>query len=91
MKKLALAFIVAAGSIACETQGIREVPNVSHKDAGIKVDVITEFDGIRLYKVEGPNLKVFVATTMEGPRTRWETCDGEGNCDQHEVLTVTKR
>lgn len=91
MKKLALALIVAAGSIACETQGIREVPNVSHKDAGIKVDVITEFDGIRLYKIEGPNLRVYVAKTIDGTQTHWETCDGEGNCDRQEVLTVMKR
>lgn len=74
--RLMILALIAVVMCGCEADPIRQAKSANPKTT---VDVVTEFDGIRLYRVNVGDRSVFVAAYVNGLNASWD--------EQHAVST----
>lgn len=71
----------------CGAEPMRQAVSAN---VGVKVEVLTEFDGIRLYRVSDGSNMIYVATSHTELRTQWEVSCGENCTEVKRALTVKR-
>lgn len=87
MWKRLIVCVLAVVMISCGAAAIRKADS---SNKGVTVEVLTEFDGIRLYRVNDGERTVFVAVTRSELRASWQETCGKNCTRQVETLTARK-
>jgi hypothetical protein len=86
--KILLLALIAVVTIGCEADPIRPA---SSTNPNVQVNVLTEFDGIRLYRIQdGDGRPIYVAVAMSELRVEWEEHQGRTTVKRETITVMPK-
>ncbi len=82
MKRLIVLTALIVAMTACENDALRQTQSVNNN---VKVDVLTEFEGIRVYRVHDGGYPIYIAVRDGNITAQWRENHGKTSVERSSV------